>query len=90
MRSASPVYEQLLGDPSPADTMLRPLETMAVMITPQPDAYDRWLLAGYHISMNVLDNPILDAAKGSLYRVGGAAAVAGLLGGFLFGRRRRA
>ena len=45
MRSASPVYEQLLGDPSPADTMLRPLETMAVMITPQPDAYDRWLLA---------------------------------------------
>lgn len=51
---------------------------------------DRWLLAGYHISMNVLDNPILDAAKGSLYRVGGAAAVAGLLGGFLFGRRRRA
>jgi len=50
---------------------------------------DRWLLAGYHISMNVLDNPILAAAKGSLYGVGGAAVVAGLLGGFLLGRLRR-
>lgn len=50
---------------------------------------DRWLLAGYHLSMNVLDNPILSAAKGSLYGVGGAAAVGGLLGGFLLGRRRR-
>lgn len=45
MRSASTVYEQLLADPSPADAMIRPLETMAVMITPQPDAYDRWLLS---------------------------------------------
>jgi ketosteroid isomerase-like protein len=51
---------------------------------------DRWLLAGYHISMNVLDNPILTAAKGSLYGVGAAAAFAGLAAGFLFGRRRRA
>jgi len=51
---------------------------------------DRWLLAGYHISMNVLDNPILTAAKSSLYGVGAATAVAGLVVGFLFGRRRRA
>lgn len=50
---------------------------------------DRWLLAGYHLSMNVLDNPILGAAKGSLYAVGGGALAAGLLAGFLLGRRRR-
>ena len=50
---------------------------------------DRWLLAGYHLSMNVLDNPILGAAKSSLYAVGGGTLVAGLLGGFLIGRRRR-
>jgi hypothetical protein len=45
MRSATPVYEVLLADPSPGDVMLRPLETMAMMITPQPEAYHRWLLA---------------------------------------------
>jgi ketosteroid isomerase-like protein len=50
---------------------------------------DRWLLAGYHISMNVLDNPILAAAKGSLYGVAAATLAAGLGAGFLFGRRRR-
>jgi uncharacterized protein (TIGR02246 family) len=51
---------------------------------------DRWLLAGYHISMNVLDNPILAAAKGSLYGVAAATLVAGLGAGWLFGRRQRA
>lgn len=51
---------------------------------------DRWLLAGYHISMNVLDNPILAAAKGSLYGVAGATLLLGLAVGFIVGRRRRA
>lgn len=51
---------------------------------------DRWMLAGYHLSMNVLDNPILAAAKGSLYAVSAATLIAGLSLGFLFGRRRRA
>lgn len=45
MRSAAPVYEALLADPSPSDVAMRPLESMAVMMTPQPEAYHRWLLA---------------------------------------------
>ncbi len=37
----------------------------------------RWLLAGYHVSANLLDNPLLNGAKGGLYW---AAGIAGLLG----------
>jgi len=51
---------------------------------------DRWQLAGYHLSMNILDNPILTAAKGSLYAASAATLLAGLGVGFLIGRRRRA
>jgi ketosteroid isomerase-like protein len=50
---------------------------------------DRWLLAGYHISMNVLDNPLLNAAKNTVYLAGGGALVVGLIAGILLGRRRR-
>lgn len=49
----------------------------------------RWLLAGYHISMNVLDNPLLGGAKQALYWGGGGALVVGLLAGFLLGKRKR-
>jgi uncharacterized protein (TIGR02246 family) len=48
----------------------------------------RWLLAGYHVSMNVLDNAILNAAKKSLYWAAGGALVLGLLIGRLLGRRK--
>lgn len=44
-RSAPLVYAVLLADPSPADSVLFPLEWMAVMQTPQDDAFQRWLLA---------------------------------------------
>lgn len=47
----------------------------------------RWLLASYHISLNALDNPILDTAKRSLLWVGIGAGVAGLLIGVLIARR---
>ncbi|HUF61380.1 MAG TPA: nuclear transport factor 2 family protein [Verrucomicrobiales bacterium] len=50
----------------------------------------QWLLAGYHISMNVLDNPLLNGAKQSAYLAGGGALAAGLVIGLLLGRRRRA
>lgn len=49
----------------------------------------RWMLAAYHVSMNVLDNPVLGAAKGSLYGAGAGALVAGLLGGMWLGKRRK-
>lgn len=41
-----------------------------------------WVLAAYHLSMNVLDNPILSAAKTALYFGVGVA----LIGGILLGR----
>lgn len=47
----------------------------------------RWLLAGYHVSLNALDNPILNAAKKSLFVSGGICAVIGLLLGLLLGKK---
>ena len=48
----------------------------------------RWLLASYHISMNVLNNPLLDAAKKGLYLAGGVAFVVGLVVGLLLRRKK--
>ena len=50
----------------------------------------RWLLASYHISMNVLDNPLLNAAKPALYVAAGAALLAGLIAGLLIAKRKKA
>lgn len=47
----------------------------------------KWMLAAYHISMNVLDNPLLNAAKRSLYIAAGAALVIGLLIGRILAKR---
>jgi len=49
----------------------------------------KWLLAAYHISMNVLDNPLLNAAKNGLYATAGIALVLGIGIGFLVSRRRK-
>jgi ketosteroid isomerase-like protein len=51
---------------------------------------DRWLLASYHVSMNVLDNPLLNGAKKALYGASGAAALIALAAGFMLGKRKRA
>ncbi|MCM2315698.1 MAG: nuclear transport factor 2 family protein [Thermoanaerobaculia bacterium] len=54
---------------------------------------DRWLIASFHYSANVFDNPILAKVKSFIARVGVAAAIGGLLLGFLLGRmtaRRKA
>ncbi|MGF6148117.1 SnoaL-like domain [Kingella potus] len=49
----------------------------------------RWLVAGFHYSVNMLDNPVLSAQR-KLLLGGGAAAVLAAGGlGFLFGRRGR-
>ena len=50
---------------------------------------DQWLLAGYHISMNVLDNPLLNAAKKSLYLACGVALPLGILLGLLIRKRKK-
>ena len=41
----------------------------------------QWQLAGYHVSANLLDNPVLDIAKKGVYWSAGIA----LIGGFLLG-----
>lgn len=50
----------------------------------------RWLLASYHVSMNVLDNPLLNAAKSGLFLAAGAALASGLIVGILLGKRKKA
>jgi ketosteroid isomerase-like protein len=50
----------------------------------------RWLLAGYHVSVDALNNPLMNAARQGMYWAGGAAAVIGLVLGWLIGRRKKA
>lgn len=42
-----------------------------------------WKVASFHVSASIFDNPILDAAKGSLVTVGVIAAICGVLLGFI-------
>ncbi len=46
----------------------------------------RWQLGAYHVSNNILDNPLLNAAKGALYWGSGATLAIGLVVGFMAGR----
>jgi len=46
----------------------------------------RWQLAGYHVSLNALNNPLLNAAKKSLFMVGGIGTAIGLILGILIGK----
>jgi ketosteroid isomerase-like protein len=50
----------------------------------------QWQLAAYHISMNVLDNPLLNTAKNTLSWAAGLAFLLGLAIGVLLGRWRKA
>lgn len=45
----------------------------------------RWVVAAYHVSNDILNNPLIDAAKRSLYVVGGLALAVGAAAGW-FGR----
>jgi uncharacterized protein (TIGR02246 family) len=53
---------------------------------------DRWVVAAFHYSANVFDNPILDRYKTAIWQTGAAAAAVALVLGLLLGRmlRRRA
>jgi ketosteroid isomerase-like protein len=44
---------------------------------------DTWKIAAYHVSGNILDNPVLNLAKQSLYWAGGIGVVVGLVLGAL-------
>jgi uncharacterized protein (TIGR02246 family) len=49
----------------------------------------RWKLAAYHLSMNVMDNALLDGARGAVWVSGAVALAAGLGAGVYLGRRRK-
>jgi ketosteroid isomerase-like protein len=49
----------------------------------------KWKIIAAHIGANLVDNPVLTALKGWLYKVGAGAGVAGLLVGFVIGRLTR-
>lgn len=49
----------------------------------------KWLLASYHVSLDALDNPILNTAKNILYAGAGGGLLVGLVIGILIGRRRK-
>lgn len=55
---------------------------------------DRWVIAAFHYSTNIFENPILNRVKGLVKEAGIAAAILGVvlggLAGWLFGRRRKA
>jgi len=44
-RNAIELYEEVLRDPQPADWALTPVESLAVLSTPHPDALEHWFLA---------------------------------------------
>ena len=44
-RRAVNVYLSLLADPTPADWIFRPLETLARLKSPQGESFDRWIAA---------------------------------------------
>ena len=50
------------------------------------DAGGHWLIASYHVSGDILDNPLLNTAKNTLYLAGGVALLLGLAGGIILGR----
>ncbi|MFH6973438.1 SgcJ/EcaC family oxidoreductase [Neisseria sp. 23W00296] len=49
----------------------------------------RWLIADFHYSVNMFDNPVLAAQRKLLLGGGAAAALAAAAAGFLLGRRGR-
>ena len=49
----------------------------------------RWLIASFHSSANVFDNPILAKTKAVIYKTGGIAAILGLVIGWFIGRLGR-
>ena len=52
----------------------------------------KWKILNLHFGTNLLDNPVVNTMKSSLYKVGGIAGVVGLLIGFVLAwvmRRRR-
>lgn len=50
---------------------------------------DRWVIAAFHYSANVFENPIVDRYKAAIWQAGIGAAVLALIAGVLLGRMLR-
>jgi uncharacterized protein (TIGR02246 family) len=50
---------------------------------------DRWVIAAFHYSANVFENPIVDRYKAAIWQAGIGAAVVALIAGVLLGRMLR-
>jgi uncharacterized protein (TIGR02246 family) len=50
----------------------------------------KWLVASYHVSLNALDNPIVNTATSGLYWALGGGLLLGLVVGFIIFRRKTA
>jgi hypothetical protein len=48
----------------------------------------KWVMASYHVSMNVLDNPLLNGVKKAGIFGAAIAAIVGVLIGRVIGKRR--
>ncbi len=66
-RSAVNVYQTLLADPTPADWVVRPLQTLAYMKTPHDQAFDYWLDAQFANKAAGTALEITDLAKRRRY-----------------------
>lgn len=62
-RNAVEVYLALLADPTLADWAFRPLETLAVLKTPQGGAFDRWMEAEFAQKKPAMALEVGDRAK---------------------------
>jgi hypothetical protein len=84
LREAPSVYEILLGDPTPADAVLRLFESLAVMSTSHDEAFERWLAAALDRGNLAAALEVTDRAKRRRFHNaipwgGRLAAVRGLL-----------
>ena len=62
-RTAMTLYEQLVHDPTAGDWSMRPLESLAVMSTPQPTVYEHWFEFAAQLSDAHAAGVALDVAE---------------------------
>lgn len=67
-RKAVGIYQQLLADPTAADMVFRPLESLAVMKTVHQAAFDRWLIGLLSKKDTVTALEVTDLAKRRRFR----------------------
>ncbi|HIQ22499.1 MAG TPA: CHAT domain-containing protein [Planctomycetes bacterium] len=62
-RAAMELYGRLLGDPTPADWALRPMESLSVLVTPHVPSYEHWFLVALERKVHEKALEIADLAR---------------------------